>query len=503
MLGMRVRLLRRVKRVGPIGLTALIIGVLASSGPNSILASPQTATAPIQAKPAGTSAPPAAQEAAPKAPLAAEKRASQKKVEGNSAATAKADAGAATKEAEDKPARNGTRRVFDLSTRYRFRESYSTKEDAARPWDLTQYRVAIRERLKNSVDRSKGAPERTESTFQTIYRERPAEVGEAGDVLALVRRYETFRAEPDAFLKPDEPRLFDRQTLWIRPKLLSDPEVLLIGGKRGLRDFEYDTITRQISMTELATLLPALPTRVGERWRVARSAARAMLGQPIPGDPLVATLAAVTPEPNSSTFVAVFEITGRYDSGDDAHSVAVNARVLFRFELNAKPPAVAADPKAAAPPAAENAAAPEDSVDAAGAIFELRMARVTVLLIAADAAQRLRAHETREVVLQRVRSPLADPDTLALPATPPAATVQNSWLTYDDSTRRFHFRHPQALRVDPSQAMTMNDVALAEFSSQGTSTLALRFLPKSPDPAVAKRLGDPGFYVTRCHGQGS
>ncbi len=388
-----------------------------------------------------------------------------------------------------KEAAGAARPGFGLATRYRFRESYSTKEDAARPRDLVQYRVAIRERLKNTVEQKKGAPQQIETTYQTIYRERPAEVGEAGDVLALVRRYETFLADPDPFLKPGEPRLFEGETLWIRPKLLSDPEVLLIAGKRGMRDFEYETISHQISMTELATLLPSLPTRIGDRWRAARSATRALLGQTVPGDPLVATLASVQPDPKSSAMIATFDVTGRYEMGEDAHSVALNARILFRFDPNAKPPA--ADPKAA--PAASNAAPTDDAVSAAGEIFELRMARVTVLLTAADATQRLHARETRDVVLQRVRAPLADKETLALPATPPAADDRNSWLTYDDPQRRFHFRHPESLRPIPAQSS--DDVALAEVTPQGNNTFAMRFVAKSPNPALQKRNADPGFFV--------
>jgi hypothetical protein len=69
---------------------------------------------------------------------------------------------------------------------------------------ITQYRVAIRETIKTSIDNPQGTPTRNETTLQTIASERPAQVSSTGAVTAVVRRYEAFRVTPAPSVGPSD-----------------------------------------------------------------------------------------------------------------------------------------------------------------------------------------------------------------------------------------------------------------------------------------------------------
>src|SRR5207245_1350424 len=73
--------------------------------------------------------------------------------------------------------------VADLATRFHFVERYGS-EEKTKPELIGQYRVAVRETIRDSTERPQGAPERTEHTLQVIYSERPAKLANTGAVLA-------------------------------------------------------------------------------------------------------------------------------------------------------------------------------------------------------------------------------------------------------------------------------------------------------------------------------
>ena len=165
------------------------------------------------------------------------------------------------------------------TTRYRFIERYALTEDGARPEVITQYRVAIRETIKTSIDNPQGTPQRNETTLQTISSERPAQVSGTGAVTAVVRRYEAFRVTPVPSAGPSGGRLLEGLTLWYRPRAGQAPQILSLTEDARLRDLEYNVAARQVYLPDLTAVLPALPSRIGERWKVPLTAVQAMLGE--------------------------------------------------------------------------------------------------------------------------------------------------------------------------------------------------------------------------------
>ncbi len=372
----------------------------------------------------------------------------------------------------------------DSTTRYRFIERYSLTEDGDRPEVITQYRVAIRETIKTSIDSPQGTPQRNETTLQTISSERPAQVSGTGVVTAVVRRYETFRITPVSSAAPTGGRLLEGLTLWYRPRAGQAPQILSLTENSTLRDVEYNVAARQVYLPDLTAVLPALPSRIGERWKLPLTAVQAMLGErPTRGVPLTATLQEVKAGLKGPLLVAVIGVAGRVSL--QGGETLVNARIQFAFS-----------PPTAADSGPDRARGEAGTVDARGSITGMRLALSTTVGLAAPDDRLQRTH-TRELVLERQRGTGGPP--LAVPESPPTATEENSWLTYDDPKGRFHFRHPQDFRPAPRSGT--DSIDLVQFHPEGLGVVTVQMQPRGNDPTVERQNLDPETHRARLNAE--
>jgi len=390
-----------------------------------------------------------------------------------------------------------------LSVRYRFLERYSPEEDPAHPELVTQYQVGIRQTLKAVREKPQGAPERVESWTQTIYTERATKVNNLGDVIDAVRRYDKFyqKGPPTTAsqtMASQKTPLFEGLEVWVtRGKSGSPPQILSRTNDRPLRGSEFKIMISQVSLPPLKALLPNAPRRVGDTWRVPReSAAYLFLELPEPDEyALDATLIDVRKAASGTKLTAVIGISGPVTLPDGPSMV--NGEIHFAFE---PPPAVPAAPGAGEEPkeiakgtgrgsAKSNK---EGVVDARGWITEVKLARV-VEIRQAEGDGRLKTTVTYEIVL--ARRPLAaanqqgagQPAPLALPNSPPTATVANSWLVYEDPLGRFRFRHPQELQVTAG-SMDPDSVELLDQRPEvGKDVFLLQLPPGTEDPQADRR----------------
>jgi hypothetical protein len=372
-----------------------------------------------------------------------------------------------------------TRPGADLTTRFHFVERYSSTEERERPELIGQYRVAIRETIRNVTENARGAPDRAEAVFQTIYTERPAQVTDGTSVTAAVRRYETFRTKPEPQGKPSVARPLEGLTIWFQQRPNDYPLVLSLTENRRLRDNEYVIVSRQVFLPELAALLSPLPHRIGDRWSLSPLAMKALVGErPLRGGALGATLSEIRNDSKSGQMVAVINVTGKV--GLPSGEAAVNAQLLFSFA-----------PPAPAPGAGdERNGGDEGTIEARGGITELRLA-VAKTAGLPGANGRLRRTQTNELILGRQLAATTPP--LAIPEPPPTPTEANSWLTYVDPRGRFHFHHPQELRPAPSQSEG-DVVELLDPQPLGPDVVSIEILPKSSDPRADAQNRDPEFH---------
>jgi hypothetical protein len=363
------------------------------------------------------------------------------------------------------PPEEGGQHVADLTTRYRFLERYATAANPTDPRALVQTRVGILETIKTEIDNPRGAPDRRQVEAQTNYTERTVEVGADGDVVSAVRRYDLFRLRPDPASKPGDPRPLEGLSVWYQRQPTANPLVLSLTENRGLREMEFAIISRQVFLPMLVGILPPQPSRIGDRWPVQRTATRALLGPQAPADEVVlANFKDLRTAPKGTDLVAIFGLTAR--------STSFQAEVQFTFARTT-------------PPADDSQGS---TVEARGAITEIRSAQSQVTPLP-DSNGRLRQTQTRELILALKRD---DGDLLALPAAKPAPTEANSWLTYVDPRRRFHFRHPQALQDDSPPGA--DSVELVHFRSDGVDVLGVQIQPKTGDAEADRRNLDPEFH---------
>src|SRR5262249_55311272 len=159
-----------------------------------------------------------------------------------------------------------------------FREVYGLEGAPSQLYPITQYAVGLRQNLKLVREKPRGAPERVESWVNTVYTERAANVTKLGDVIAAIRRYDSFDQGPKAPNSPN-PALFQGLTVWVtRGKGGSLPQILSLTNDRPLRESEYNAMISQVSLPPLKALLPNSPRRVGDTWRVPREAAAYLFG---------------------------------------------------------------------------------------------------------------------------------------------------------------------------------------------------------------------------------
>jgi len=318
--------------------------------------------------------------------------------------------------------------VADLTLRYRFIERYATTEDLRSPQEIVQWKVGVVETIKTEIDNPRGAPGRRHIVAQTIYTERAAELSPDGAVTAVVRRYDTFRLTPDPGAKPGDPRQLEGLKVWYQVQSGADPLVLSLSDDpsktRRLREIEFSLITQQFFLPALSTVLPAMPSRIGDRWRVPRAAVRTLLGtRSTTNEVVLATFKDLRTAPKGSdNLVAIIGVT--------AETTPFQAEIQFTF---ARP-----DPR----PVDDSQGS---TVDARGAITELRSAQVVKTPLP-DSDGRLHETKTRELIVGRQSDKTSAP--LIVPDPKPTPTAANSWLAYIDSRRRFHFYHPQSLLDD-------------------------------------------------------
>ena len=176
--------------------------------------------------------------------------------------------------------------VADLTMRYRFIERYAKTEDPGSPAGDRPVEGGSRGDDQDRDRQPAGAPERRQIVAQTIYTERTAELGPDGAVTAVVRRYDAFRLTPDPGAKPGDPPPARGAKIWYQVQPGADPLVMSLSDDpskiRRMREIEFSIISRQVFLPALSGVLPSLPSRIGDRWRVPRAAARALLGKRTP-----------------------------------------------------------------------------------------------------------------------------------------------------------------------------------------------------------------------------
>lgn len=381
--------------------------------------------------------------------------------------------------------------VGDLTTRFKFVERYTLDPEQAQRGDLNQYRVALRDVIRLASEKAQGAPDRKETTVQIIYAERPAVVTVSGAVTDTVRRYEALRVNPPPEAPPSSRRPLEGLTVWYKARPGGAPLLTSLTPGRGLTETEYSINARLMYLPDLAAALPALPSRVGDRWRVPRPGAAALLGdRPIQGDPLVATLVDVRKAPTGTDMVAIIGVTGRALMPPNGADTRLNAQIVFTFAPPAAPPAAAEGPDFAA---GDRAAAAGASAEAHGAITEVRLA-LSSTSGSPGSGGRLKQTLTRELTLQRQVSVALPP--VEVPSPPPTPTEANSWLTFDDPKGRFHFRHPQELQLDTRVPLD-DGVNLVEMGPGGffEKVFTLQLQDKTGDATALRNSRDPDFHL--------
>jgi hypothetical protein len=354
--------------------------------------------------------------------------------------------------------------VADLTTRYRFIERYGLTTDPRNPQAVVQTKVDILETIKSEIEKPQGAPARTQYEVQTIYTERPAELGTDGAVISAVRRYDRFLLKPDNFTKPGDAPPLQGLSVWYQRQQARDPLVLCLTEGRLLREMEFGIITRQTFIPALAAALPQLPSRMGERWRVAPSAARAMLGPQAPPDEVVlANFKDLQTAAKGKDLVATFSVT--------AQSTPFQAEIQFTF---ARAPTPTDDSQGS-------------TVFAYGYITSIRLAQSMTTPLP-EGNGRLRQTQTRELSLARKRD---DGAALLVPATKPTPTQTNSWLNYVDPQGRFYLQHPQSFVRDSPTGD--EQVILVQQRPDGADVFTLLFQVPTGDAAADRRNRDPEF----------
>ena len=167
----------------------------------------------------------------------------------------------------------------DVSTKFRLREIYTSKDGEPLPGEISQTRNAFRETLTMTVDTPKGAPLKSERMRQVIYSERPASLTSTSRVDAVVRRFETLRFEPapQGLNVAKKPPL-DGLIVWaVRGQ--SGEQILSLQEGRSITDFEYQVATTVPTLLNFSELLPQTPVRIGDTWALTRTAARILVGR--------------------------------------------------------------------------------------------------------------------------------------------------------------------------------------------------------------------------------
>jgi len=385
---------------------------------------------------------------------------------------------------------------------YRFIERYAAPKDERKAKGaIGQYRVALKQTIRTVTDNPRGAPNREERVRQAIYSERPAEISsiDSTQVISLVRHYESFRTTPDLRSKPSDPWPMDGLTIWYSAQPGDFPKILNLTPGRKLRDQEYTFAAEQVFLPDLAAALPSpLPARRGDTYRVAKEGVVALIGTAVDEGGFEGKLLEVRDDPKAGKRVAVFDVHGRVvtEAGGD---VNLNARIEFAFD---PPPRGGESREPAA--AKSEAKVQEQPVEVFGGVTKVLMRNVETAGLAGP-NNRGRRRIDRQLILERQL--VTEGPALVIPDPVPAETPENSWLTSIDPQKRFHFRHPQGLRIQRSPP---GQVILGDSPSEREGRQVVLFYEeksqKQPDDVfrkifegvrTARRAGlAPGAYQT-------
>jgi hypothetical protein len=380
-----------------------------------------------------------------------------------------------------------------LSVRYRFQERYALAEDAAKPGLLNQYYVGTRETIKITTDKPKGAPDVQQSMLQTVYTERAAKLSGDGSVGEVIRRFDRFNFKSTLDIPTTKTKWLEGLTVLYRPpQNRLEPRTLSLTPERQIRQREYDAITVQTFVPALRSIFPPVARRQGDRWEVSLQGARALTGEiPISdGFDLTAELLTVRKNESGTGMTAEISVKGQFEVMEG--SAAINAEVRFLFEPS--PIATRSGGERLGGDPANKSSAPgrvESQYDANGFISGLRMAYEKVMPQPRSDG-RIKRSVRRELVLARQTTPPqgVSPGLLEIPNPMPEPTMQNSWLTYDDPQRRFHFRYPQELRLKPPAPDEPVEL-YHRFSERDSDSIVIGLVPKGKDPQQDRLAADP------------
>jgi hypothetical protein len=384
-----------------------------------------------------------------------------------------------------------------LSVRYRFTERYGRVEDPEKPDVILQYRVGVRDTFKKLAENAQGAPDRSDSSRQTIFTERAAVVGRLGELTDTVRRY-----DHDIIRNKQGAKTPSLQGLmiWYHRRPGERPQILGLTPDRPLRESDYDEICVEVFLPQWMAVLPARPARVGDSWDIPAQVARLVWSeQPDDQDyELTGRLIEVGKAPSGSNLVAVIGVSGRFSLHETLN--LFNAKIHFTFEppkTGAAPADSGASAKTAGSGNRKTASSRDEGVIEARGWINLALLAQTAETPIPDSEGRLKQYVTRELVVERrplpaKPSPEAASPGLTVPEPPPVPDEANSWLTYDDPKGRFHLRHPQEMIHIPS--MDPNLVDLVEIQPKGHNRLGINFQARETDPARDRQLRDPAYH---------
>jgi hypothetical protein len=389
-----------------------------------------------------------------------------------------------------------------LSVRYRFIEKYTVKPDPDHPELLSQYRVGMLETQKTEREKPQGAPERFQFSRLTKYTEAPAQVGKLGEVIAAIRRYDTFRIKDVSSTRSPKKPLFEGLTILYQKRPGQSPQFLSLTSDHPLREFEFAEMNKHVFVPQLTSLLAPTPQRVGDTWRISREKIQCIVNEVPDAEDYEMTgrLVEVRKTATGTSLTAVIGISGQMDLSHGKSML--NAQLHFVFEPTsaARPASDSVASAKAAESATVKARSKRDEgiVDARGRISRLLMAWVASTPLE-DGDGRFKETVTYELDLERRLVPATNDATgtqntlLTIPDPLPTADESNSWVLYEDPQERFHFRHPQELRLE-DRMPDPDNIGLVDHQLRGSDILAISLLPKETSPERARQNRDPDYH---------
>jgi hypothetical protein len=339
----------------------------------------------------------------------------------------------------------------DVSTKFRLREIYTSRDGESLPGEISQTRNAFRETLTMTVDTPKGAPLKSERMRQLIYSERPASLTSTSRVDAVVRRFETLRFEPapQGLNVAKKPPL-DGLVVWaVRGQ--SGEQILSLQEGRSITDFEYQVATTVPTLLNFSELLPQTPVRIGDTWALTRTAARILVGR---GQVSTSNLSGKLMEVKASKvdpaqIVALVGISGQVVT--DLGTCSLNLQYQFEF-----PKRAASEEKVAL----FGGKAGGNILSTQGGIKKLSLAQVELSDVPGSEG-RLKQVFERKLVYERQFTGKQAP--LAVPAIAPKPSKANSWLVFEDPANRFTLKHPPVFRPQMDEENSILFVTTSEI----------------------------------------